>query len=91
MTQPLRTQVGTRASMSSRPRSWRVTAFALAAAMVALATILVPAQTQFKLDRNKYTLEEDVKVGREAAAEVSKELPLLNDARTEAGMDPIAG
>jgi Zn-dependent protease with chaperone function len=51
--------------------------------MVALTTILVPAQTRFELDRNTYTLEEDVKIGREAAAEVSKELPLLNDARTK--------
>ena len=53
------------------------------AAIVALAQPLVPAQTQLKLDRNKYTLEQDVKLGQEAAAEVTKQLPLLNDARTE--------
>jgi hypothetical protein len=57
--------------------------------MVALAAILVPAQTRFELDRNKYTLEEDVKVGQEAAAQVSKELPLLNDARTEAWVEEV--
>jgi Zn-dependent protease with chaperone function len=55
----------------------------ITAAIVAAAQLLVPAQTQLKLDRNKYTLEQDVKLGQEAAAEVTKELPLLNDARTE--------
>jgi hypothetical protein len=62
---------------------------AITAVMVALAAILVPAQTRFKLDRNKYTLEQDVKVGQEAAAQVSKELPLLNDARTEEWVEEV--
>jgi hypothetical protein len=53
------------------------------AASVAVTSLLIPAQTRFKLDRNKYTLEDDVKVGQEAAAQVKKELPLLNDRRTE--------
>ena len=65
------------------------TAIAITAGIVALAAILVPAQTRFKLDNNKYTLEEDVKVGREAAAQVSKELPLLNDARTEEWVEGV--
>ena len=59
-----------------------------AAAVVSLA-ILVPAQTRFKLDGNKYTLEQDVKVGQEAAAQVSKEMPLLNDARTEEWVEQV--
>ena len=52
-------------------------------AVVALASHLISAQTRFKLDRNKYTLEEDVKLGQEAAAQVVKELPMLNDSRTD--------
>jgi Zn-dependent protease with chaperone function len=64
-------------------------AIASAAALVAFAAILVPAQTRFTLDNNKYSLEEDVKVGREAAAQVSKELPLLNDARTEEWVEEV--
>ena len=42
--------------------------------LVAVGAAVIPAQTKFKLDRNKYTLEQDVKVGQEAAAQVSKEL-----------------
>ncbi len=53
------------------------------AAWVAVASLLIPAQTRLTLDRNRYTLEDDVKLGQEAAAQVTKELPLLNDARTE--------
>jgi Zn-dependent protease with chaperone function len=52
-------------------------------ALVAVAASVVPAQTRIKREKNKYTPEQDVKAGQEAAAEVSKELPLLNDARTE--------
>lgn len=59
-----------------------LTALTIALTM-ALASALLPAQTRFKLDRNKYSLEDDVKLGQEAAAQVSKELPLLNDVRSE--------
>jgi Zn-dependent protease with chaperone function len=57
--------------------------FGLSAVAVLLAVTLLPAQTRVQRDRNKYTPAQDVKLGQEAAAEVSKELPLLNDARTE--------
>ena len=59
------------------------TALLVATFLVAVGAIVIPAQTTFTLDRNKYTLENDVAIGREAAAQVSKELPQLNDARTE--------
>ena len=55
----------------------------LTMATVAVATILVASQTRFKLDTNKYTPEQDVKLGQEAAAQVAKELPMLNDSQTE--------
>jgi predicted Zn-dependent protease len=41
------------------------------------------------MDTNKYTPEQDVKLGQEAAAEVSKELPMLNDERTEAWAEQV--
>ena len=80
------------ASGATQLRSFRTrlsTMVATTAAIVAVAAILVPAQTRFKLDNNRYTLEQDVKVGQEAAAQVSKELPLLNDARTEEWVEDV--
>jgi Zn-dependent protease with chaperone function len=37
------------------------------------------AQTAIKLPKNKYTPEQDVKIGREAAAEVRKQYPIIQD------------
>ncbi|MGI9069567.1 MAG: M48 family metalloprotease [Pyrinomonadaceae bacterium] len=41
--------------------------------------IAAVAQTQIKLHSNKYKISDDVKVGRQAAAEVEKQFPILND------------
>jgi Zn-dependent protease with chaperone function len=38
-------------------------------------------QTAIKLPKNKYTPEQDVALGREAAAEVRKQYPIIKDAR----------
>ena len=37
------------------------------------------AQTPITPDRNKYTPAQDVQIGQEAAQEVARELPMLND------------
>jgi len=41
--------------------------------------MVATAQTQITLHSNKYKVSDDVKVGREAAAEVEKQFPILND------------
>ena len=41
------------------------------------------AQTKIALDPNKYSLQQDVQMGREAAAEARKELPMLRDERVD--------
>ena len=46
--------------------------------------VAVFSQTQIKLHSNKYKPADDVKVGRQAAAEVEKQLPLLRDAEAAA-------
>src|SRR5688500_12509371 len=46
-------------------------------------TLNMGAQTKISAPKNNYSPADDVKLGREAAAEVAKELPLLNDERTE--------
>jgi len=55
----------------------------LMAAAVALAFFAMPlsifSQTQIKLHSNKYKVSDDVKLGRQAAAEAEQQLPLLND------------
>jgi Zn-dependent protease with chaperone function len=52
-----------------------------AAAVVALFTSvsLVFGQTKIVAPENKYSVQEDVKAGREAAQEVSEQLPMLRD------------
>lgn len=61
----------------------RFTAKALAA-MATLAVWMTPiaatAQTQIKAPKNKYKVEDDVKLGRQAAAEVEKQFPIIKDA-----------
>ena len=51
-----------------------LTVFALFAMPVAAV-----AQTKISLHSNKYKVSDDVKVGRQAAAEVEKQMPILND------------
>jgi hypothetical protein len=46
-------------------------------------TLTAAAQTKITAPNNRYSLDDDVKLGREAAGEVVKELPLLNDQTLE--------
>ena len=47
------------------------------------------AQTRITPDTNKYSPADDVKLGREAAAEVRKELPMLGDERVAAWVEQV--
>jgi hypothetical protein len=49
----------------------------------------IGAQTRIVAPTNKYSVADDVKLGREAAAEVRKELPLLNDNRVDDYVEEI--
>ena len=49
----------------------------------------VGAQTKITPDKNKYTPAQDVQIGREAAAEVRKQLPLLDDGRVEDWVEQV--
>jgi predicted Zn-dependent protease len=63
----------------------RVAAFM---ATLMLATT-VSAQTRIEPRRNSFTPAQDVQLGREAAAEVRQQLPMLNDRATEAVVEQI--
>jgi hypothetical protein len=45
----------------------------------AVLTVAPAVQTRITLDKNKYAPADDVKLGREAAAQVRKEMPLIHD------------
>lgn len=55
----------------------------LTSAFLAFAMLLTPlaamAQTRITMPKNKYKIEDDVKVGQQAAAEAERQFPILND------------
>jgi beta-barrel assembly-enhancing protease len=61
----------------------------IAAALVAILTLSSGAQTRVQPDKNAYTPEQDVELGQQAAAEVRKQLPLLNERTTEEFVEDI--
>ena len=57
--------------------------------MLTVAVSAASAQTQVTPDKNKYTPAQDVQIGQEAAQEVRRELPMLNDDGVEDYVDRI--
>jgi beta-barrel assembly-enhancing protease len=55
----------------------------LAVSAILLMHVSVFSQTKIKLHSNKYSLQDDVKLGRQAAAEAEQQLPLLRDAEVD--------
>src|ERR1043165_2440984 len=64
-----------------------------AACLVALALLATPlatsAQTQIKYHSNKYKPEDDVKLGRQAAAEAEQQFPLLRDSQVQSYVERV--
>jgi predicted Zn-dependent protease len=52
-----------------------------AAALICVFVSTLDAQTAIKLPKNRYTPEQDVELGRKAAAEVRQQFPVINDER----------
>ena len=61
----------------------------LTAAMTALAVAVGGAQTKITAPKNRYTPQQDVELGREAAAEVRKELPIITDTTLSNYLDEL--
>lgn len=51
------------------------------AAVLSVSVTVALAQTEIKLPKNRYTPEQDVKLGLEAAAEVRQQFPIIEDER----------
>jgi len=69
--------------MTVRTTSARHSPLRWTLAIVIACASLLPAQTRIVAPENRYPVSEDVKVGKEAAAQATKELPLLNDSRLD--------
>lgn len=65
----------------------------LAALTVAWALLVMPivsiGQTRISMPKNKYRVQEDVKIGREAAMQVNRQFPLLNDSETQRYVETV--
>lgn len=61
----------------------RITVAALVATMWLLPIASI-AQTQIKAPKNKYKVQDDVKIGADAARQVEQKFPLINDREAEA-------
>ncbi|HEY7500386.1 MAG TPA: M48 family metallopeptidase [Vicinamibacterales bacterium] len=61
----------------------------LAASAVLAASALLSAQTKITPPKNKYKPEQDVQIGREAAAEVRKQYPLITDSYLAGYLDRL--
>ena len=64
-----------------------------AACVLALALVATPlatfAQTQIKYHSNRYSTSDDVKVGRQAAAEAEQQFPLLRDSEVQSYVESV--
>lgn len=58
----------------------------LAASALALSVLIMPllaiGQTRIVMPKNRYSVQQDVELGRRAAAEVEQQMPILNDYET---------
>ena len=65
----------------------------LIASFAMLAIFLMPisvfSQTKISLHSNKYSIQDDVKLGRQAAAEAEQQFPLLRDNEVNAYVEDV--
>ncbi|MGI8786000.1 MAG: M48 family metalloprotease [Acidobacteriota bacterium] len=70
----------------SRPTQRRLSSLTL---LLCLVTTLALAQTKIVVPKNKYSPAQDVELGRQAAAEAEKQLPILRDRDVESYVSDI--
>ena len=61
----------------------------LIAASLAAFVATAAAQTQVSAPKNKYSPADDVKLGREAAQQVEKEMPVMRDSQVNGYLERI--
>ena len=75
--------------MTGLPRALNRTRLTIKVAALVACTAVVGAQTRITPPKNKYTPQQDVEIGREAAAEVRKEYPIIDDRQIDAYLDGL--
>src|ERR1051325_3327195 len=56
---------------------------------IAAFPLSVAAQTQIKYHSNKFSVQDDVKLGRQAAQEAEQQFPLLNDEQVRSYVERV--
>jgi Zn-dependent protease with chaperone function len=79
LAEPLLYLVSMMAFLLSRRHTRTIAALTLCLGL----TSFTAAQTRIVAPKNRYSVADDVKLGREAAAQAKKELPMLNDDRVD--------
>src|ERR1043166_8248921 len=67
----------------------RIAVVALATTMWLLPSAAIAQQTQITAPKNKYKVQDDVKLGNQAAAEVERKFPLVRDAEAAAYVERV--
>ena len=66
---------------------------AVASALMMWSLVILPlaavSQTRITMPKNKYKVQDDVKLGRDASREVARQFPLLNDNQTERYVESV--
>ncbi len=75
--------------MTRLPRVWNRSRPAASLLVIILSAAVLGAQTRVTPPKNKYTPEQDVEIGREAAAEVRREYPIITDRQIDDYLDRI--
>jgi hypothetical protein len=75
--------------MTGLPRAWNRTRLGLNVVAIVACTAVAGAQTRITPPKNKYTPEQDVEIGREAAAEVRREYPIIDDRQIDSYLDSL--
>jgi beta-barrel assembly-enhancing protease len=76
--------------IKSRLNRRRLTAWMALIALFAMP-ISLAAQTQIKYHSNKYKIQDDVQLGREAAQQAEQQYPLLNDGTVSSYVERVGG
>ncbi|MEP6850197.1 MAG: M48 family metallopeptidase [Acidobacteriota bacterium] len=62
---------------------------ALLASTIALLPVLLIGQTRIAMPKNKYKVQDDVKLGNDAARQVTQQFPLVNDAAAQRYIESV--
>src|SRR3954447_24312047 len=56
---------------------------------MAFVPLLAGAQTRISMPKNKYKVQDDIKLGREAAAQVERQMPIIHDRMIDAYIESV--